>query len=66
MRGKRKLAFGFVGLVFLVGGLALCLQFKDPGQVIFASYAAALVTIVTAVVLGNVGEHFAQRKDPQP
>ena len=59
--GHRKLMFGFVGLFFLVGGLALCLQRGEVGQVAFPAYATAVVTIVTAVVLGNVGEHLAQR-----
>lgn len=61
VKGLRKLAFGFTGLLFLLCGLALCLRYAAAGQVIFSAYATALVTIVTAVVLGNVGEHLSKR-----
>jgi hypothetical protein len=60
----RKVTFGAVGLLSLVAGLGLCLRFATAGQVVFGAFAAAVVSIVTAVVLGNVGEHIAKRGQP--
>jgi outer membrane lipoprotein SlyB len=64
MRGARKLGFGFIGLLFLAGGLALCLRpaYADAGKVLYGSFAAGVVGVVLAVIGGNVGEHVAQSK----
>jgi hypothetical protein len=64
MKHGRKVFFGVVGLGALVGGLSLCLRYAAPGQVVFPAFATAVVTIVSAVVLGNVGEHLAKRGQP--
>jgi hypothetical protein len=64
MKGSRKLLFGFVCLLFLAGGLWLCLrpELAEAGKVLFPAFAAAVVGVVGAVVAGNVGEHVATTK----
>jgi len=62
MRGSRKLLFGLLGLLFLTFALALCLRNGEAGKVLFPSFAAAVVGIVTVVVAGNVGAHVAQAR----
>ncbi len=66
MKGWRKLIFGLLGLLFLAGAFAACLRWPEAGKVLFATFAAADVGIVSAVVVGNVGEHFAQRPGGKP
>ena len=42
MKHGRKVFFGSVGLFSLVFGLALCLNFPAPGQVVFPAFATAV------------------------
>lgn len=61
----RKVRFGIVSLLMLLGGLALCLVYDKAGAALFPAYASGVAAVVVAVVAGNVGEHFA-KKEPQP
>jgi hypothetical protein len=65
MKGARKVAFGAYALAILSGGYALC-AFRPEAHVSFGAFATAVVSILTAVVIGNVGEHVAQRGAQEP
>lgn len=64
MRGHRKLIVFFGAATFLLAGLLFCLAWEGAGAVVFSPYATAIVTLATAVVLGNVGEHLAKKGTP--
>lgn len=62
MRGERKVRIFCVAVGGLLAGLALC---AVPSVAIaFPAFATALSAVTTAVVLGNVGEHFASKEKP--
>lgn len=60
LKGSRKVAFGAFALVVLGAGFALC-AWKPEVVVAFSAFATAVVSCLTAVVIGNVGEHVAGR-----
>lgn len=60
----RKVTMLSLGLGALFGGLALSV-WTSHGGVAFPAYATAVSAITTAAILGNVGEHLAQR-GPKP
>ena len=64
LKGVRKLVFGSVGILALLLGLGLCAA-SPPIAVAYPAFAAAAVSIVLAVVAGNVGEHVASAKGAQ-
>lgn len=59
-KGSRKVVFGALALVSLGAGFALCV-FKPVGFTGFGAYATAVVSVLAAVVAGNVGEHHAEK-----
>lgn len=61
----RKVVMGFGGMGFLFGGLLASLRWSDAGKVVYTAFASSVVAIVTAVVIGNVGEHFANKGQPK-
>lgn len=66
MKGFRKIAFGFVALIFLAAGFAACIRWPS-GLVAFPAYATAVCTVTGAVIVGNVGEHAVTRtKEMEP
>lgn len=65
LKGARKLVAGLGALVFLALGYAASLAFRQ-GPVVFPPYATAVVGVLTAVVGGNVGEHFASKAARAP
>lgn len=60
----RKVAFGIISLGALLGGLSVCVYAGQSGAVLFPAYATTVGAIVTAVVVGNVGEHLAKKGQP--
>lgn len=57
----RKVQFGIIAMVLTLFALVFCLRFPESGAVLFPAYATFAAAVVTAVVVGNVGEHMAQR-----
>jgi hypothetical protein len=60
LKGVRKLVFGALALLFLAGGYVFTL-YKPVGLTTFPAYVTGVVSILSAVVFGNVGEHAASR-----
>lgn len=60
----RKVAFGVFSELVTLWALWLCLRYPGPGTVLFTPFAAFAAGVVTAVVIGNVGEHFSKKGQP--